>query len=108
MNSRLFSFYSQQTKYMSKMTRYIHEKHKSRHRKQVAFLLNVSRFVFFADVVNRVRNGESIPFRPALPDTTDLGKTTLELIQKCWSETPDERHNFQHIRNILNKMTGGE
>ena len=31
-----------------------------------------------ADVVNRVRNGESIPYRPVLPETTELGKPVIE------------------------------
>jgi len=37
-----------------------------------------------ADVVNRVRNGESIPYRPVLPETTELGKPLIELIKSCW------------------------
>ncbi|KAK2151074.1 hypothetical protein LSH36_376g01001 [Paralvinella palmiformis] len=59
------------------------------------------------DVVNRVRNGESIPFRPILPETTDLGKPMLDMIRKCWAEDPAARPMFAQIRAILKKMAKG-
>jgi len=61
-----------------------------------------------ADVVNRVRNGESIPYRPILPETTELGKPLVELIKSCWNEAADQRPTFAHIRGTLRKLTGGE
>jgi len=61
-----------------------------------------------ADVVNRVRNGESIPFRPQLPESSDLGKTMLDMIRNCWNENPEHRPTFQQIRTSLRKMTNGE
>jgi hypothetical protein len=60
------------------------------------------------DVVNRVRNGESIPFRPQLPESTDLGKPMLDIIRNCWNESPEGRPTFQQIRTSLRKMTNGE
>ena len=41
--------------------------------------------IVISDVVNRVRNGESIPYRPALPATTELGKPLVDLIKSYWS-----------------------
>jgi len=61
-----------------------------------------------ADVVNRVRNGESIPFRPEMPDTSALGEQMLDLIRNCWQENPEHRPTFQQIRTTLRKMTNGE
>lgn len=60
------------------------------------------------DVVNRVRNGESIPYRPVLPESTDLGKSMLDIIRNCWQENPDHRPTFQQIRTSLRRMTNGE
>jgi len=61
-----------------------------------------------ADVVNRVRNGESIPYRPIMPETTELGKPLVELVKSCWNEAAEQRPVFQHIRATLRKITGGE
>ena len=60
------------------------------------------------DVVNRVRNGESIPFRPQLPESSELGKQTLDLIRNCWQENPEHRPTFQQVRSTLRKTTNGE
>ena len=60
------------------------------------------------DVVNRVRNGESIPFRPQLPESSELGKAMLDMIRNCWNENPEHRPTFQQIRTTLRKMTNGE
>jgi len=61
-----------------------------------------------SDVVTRVRNGESIPFRPQLPENLELGKPMLDLIRSCWLENPEQRPTFQQIRTTLRKMTEGE
>ena len=60
------------------------------------------------DVVNRVRNGESIPFRPQLPEASELGKQMLDLIRNSWHENPEHRPTFTQIRSTLRKMTNGE
>jgi len=86
-------------------------------------------------VVTRVRNGESIPFRPQLfsssltiitiitiiiiviisvpfrpqlPENLELGKTLVDVIRSCWQENPEQRPTFQQIRTTLRKMTEGE
>jgi len=70
--------------------------------------LGVYAYAYAADVVNRVRNGESIPYRPVLPETTELGKPLVELIKSCWNETTEQRPAFINIRATLRKITGGE
>ena len=62
----------------------------------------------FTDAVNRIRNGEAIPFRPQLPDTIDLGKQVLEMIRVCWQENAEGRPSFRKIRTTLKKVSGGE
>jgi len=59
-------------------------------------------------VVNRVRNGESIPYRPLLPETTELGKPLVDLIRSCWNEAAEKRPSFAHIRGALRKISRGE
>ena len=70
------------------------------------------RWIYFcinnADVVNRVRNGESIPFRPQVPDSANLGKPIIDLMRNCWQENPDHRPSFTQIRTIIRKQTNGE
>ena len=60
------------------------------------------------DVTNRVRNGESIPYRPVLPESTELGRPMLDLIRACWSEDLDERPLPKQIRTALRRIAGGE
>jgi len=66
------------------------------------------RVLNITDVVNRVRNGESIPFRPQLPESSELGKQMLDMVRNCWSENAEHRPTFQQIRTALRKMTNGE
>ena len=64
--------------------------------------------LLLTDVVNRVRNGESTPYRPALPTSSELGRELLDLIETCWDENPDVRPTMTQIRSSLKKITGGE
>jgi hypothetical protein len=61
---------------------------------------------FLKDVVNRVRNGESIPYRPALQESSDIGKPIIQLIKSCWDENVDSRPLFPAIRTSIRKHTG--
>ena len=58
--------------------------------------------------MNRIRNGESIPFRPNLPEAVELGKPMLDLIRNSWTEDYQNRPSFTQIRILLRKITGGE
>ena len=59
-------------------------------------------------MANRVRNGESVPYRPALPESSELGSAILKLIRACWSENLEERPLPKSIRATLRKVLGGE
>ena len=61
----------------------------------------------YPDVVNRIRNGESIPFRPLMPDYNDFGESVVIMIRTCWSEDPEERPNFAKILKTFKSITGG-
>ncbi|KAK2140351.1 hypothetical protein LSH36_1384g00003 [Paralvinella palmiformis] len=60
------------------------------------------------DMINRIRTGESTPFRPTLPEETDASKEMVKLTRLCWDEEPDRRPTFINIKAALVKMTGGE
>src|SRR6218665_830806 len=62
---------------------------------------------FSVDIINRVRSGESIPFRPVLPESSDLGKPVLDLIRSCWNEEPTQRPTFKEIRRTVTTLAGG-
>ena len=59
-------------------------------------------------MINRIRTGESTPFRPTLPEETDASKEMVKLTRLCWDEEPDRRPTFINIKAALVKMTGGE
>ncbi|XP_077996444.1 atrial natriuretic peptide receptor 1-like [Glandiceps talaboti] len=59
------------------------------------------------DAVNRIRNGESTPYRPVLQMSLD-DRAIITLMQKCWAEDPDARPTFPRIRAELRKINGKE
>ena len=68
----------------------------------------LSNLVFAIDVVNRVRNGESVPYRPLLPETTEIGHNLIDLIMDGWAENIERRPLFPTILRKLRKISGGE
>lgn len=54
------------------------------------------------DVVQRVKNVESPPFRPEINDTYS---ESLELLMtECWSEKPEDRPNFDMIMKRFKRI----
>lgn len=64
--------------------------------------------IYTVDAVNRVRNGESIPFRPSLPAIHDMGSEILSLTVQSWDEDEMKRPSFAKIKNTVIKVAGGE
>jgi hypothetical protein len=62
------------------------------------------------DIVSRVRNGESIPVRPVLPDTAiaDFGRHLIDMVKACWDEDPKKRPPFKYIRRIIAREGGAK
>ncbi|XP_070572063.1 atrial natriuretic peptide receptor 1-like [Ptychodera flava] len=63
------------------------------------------------DVINRVRNGESTPFRPTSQnnaDVIDFDSAVIDLMHKCWHEKQDSRPSFSKIRAELRTILGKE
>jgi hypothetical protein len=65
-------------------------------------------FSITVDAVNRVRNGESVPFRPTMPCTCDCPSQFLDIIKHCWDEKPDNRPYFPQIKSTMRKLVGKE
>lgn len=65
---------------------------------------------WFSDVVNRVRNGESIPVRPLILDAaaSDIGRPIVEMIRACWDEIPKQRPTFKHVRRVISQHGGAK
>ncbi|XP_036362849.1 atrial natriuretic peptide receptor 1-like [Octopus sinensis] len=62
------------------------------------------------DIVGRVRNGESVPFRPLRFRDTDVEPSITNLMEMCWAENPNQRPDFNGIKTYLrnhNKDTVG-
>ena len=62
------------------------------------------------DLVRHIRNGESPPFRPVVPVSTDktLLPQMVDLVQTCWAEDPDQRPDFPDIKNRLRAINKGK
>ncbi|XP_052829450.1 atrial natriuretic peptide receptor 1 [Octopus bimaculoides] len=63
----------------------------------------------YRDIIGRVRNGESIPFRPTL--NTEIGSINdpdhvlKNLMEICWAEDPNQRPDFITIKSYLKSHT---
>ncbi|XP_047375739.1 atrial natriuretic peptide receptor 1 isoform X3 [Sciurus carolinensis] len=55
------------------------------------------------EIIERVTRGEQPPFRPSLALQSHLEELG-QLMQRCWSEDPQERPPFQQIRLTLRKF----
>ncbi|XP_070573591.1 atrial natriuretic peptide receptor 1-like [Ptychodera flava] len=63
------------------------------------------------DVVNRIRNGESTPYRPVIQASThmqEMGEDLLHLMVTCWAENPEDRPYTAKIRSRIKTICGGE
>ncbi|ELU04879.1 hypothetical protein CAPTEDRAFT_138341, partial [Capitella teleta] len=60
-------------------------------------------------MVPKVRNGETPPFRPVIPQgpQNDIPKALLDLMQECWDEDPNSRPDFVEIKKKFTSMNKG-
>ncbi|RWS26290.1 atrial natriuretic peptide receptor 1-like protein, partial [Leptotrombidium deliense] len=57
----------------------------------------------FVEIVENVRNGQKPPFRPCLQGE-DCDEEVIQLMQRCWSEDPLDRPDFQALKPIIRKL----
>ncbi|XP_077863909.1 atrial natriuretic peptide receptor 1-like [Saccoglossus kowalevskii] len=61
------------------------------------------------DVVNRIRSGESTPYRPVMSAENDsMGERIRQLMIQCWSENQEERPSFSKIKSVIRSINGGK
>lgn len=74
-------------------------------------LKNIRTPYLLQDIVNRVKNGESIPYRPSNPETDpDIRSKSevLVLMERCWKEDPLMRPTFGDIKKIFKAINKGK
>jgi atrial natriuretic peptide receptor A len=54
-------------------------------------------------IIDRVKASEEPPFRPFVGER-DCPPDLLELMEKCWSENPDDRPTFAYIRITIRSI----
>lgn len=57
----------------------------------------------FAEIVQKVRNGQKPYFRPTT-DTRCHSEELTVLMEGCWAEDPAERPDFGHIKFYMAKL----
>lgn len=60
----------------------------------------VRQFMPVKTILDRVMANEQPPFRPSIDDR-DCPPDLVELMEKCWCDTPDERPSFPQIRSTV-------
>jgi hypothetical protein len=60
------------------------------------------------DLIGRVRNGETPPFRPILCDESAQDASLVTLMKDCWDEDAERRPEFAAIKNRLNNVNKGK
>ena len=72
--------------------------------------------MFVSDLVGRVRNGESTPFRPPLPENETVigGKQEkidsrlIDLMREAWHEDPYQRPDIPGVKVKLTTINKGK
>lgn len=63
-------------------------------------LLYKSTTIFVTEIITRVAARETPPFRPAI-GTRDCPDDLIELMERCWSDNPEDRPTFETIRGTI-------
>ncbi len=66
---------------------------------------SIKAYVNVHQILDRVAAHEFPAFRPFVaPDTTVCPPDLMDLMEKCWSDNPDERPTFANIRSEIAMM----
>ena len=59
------------------------------------------------DIVDRVRAGESPPYRPVMPESDcEKMEQMKELAEDCWTEDPEQRPSIETVVVRIRKING--
>jgi len=67
-----------------------------------------------ADIIGRVRNGETPPFRPKIPKLTStadedvVDMRLVDLMQQCWLEDPNIRPQLATVLSKCQEINEGK
>ena len=68
-----------------------------------------SKILCYIDLVGRVSNGESIPFRPPLPESEcKIDFRLVALMKEAWHENPDSRPDIAAVKAKLSLFNKGK
>lgn len=69
-------------------------------------LFNIFFFWFLnhLEIVEKVKSSTKPYFRPTLETDQDVDEAVLNIMQKCWSEDPNERNDFHSLKSIIRKF----
>ena len=63
------------------------------------------------ETIQRVKKGETPPFRPRLPKCVGDDSVEYSLLDKltisCWEEMPDDRPSIEAVKNVIMKLNKG-
>ncbi|GFR81012.1 guanylate cyclase [Elysia marginata] len=65
---------------------------------------DTKKIFFFPEIIKRVKEGGSFPFRPLIPDYID--SKARNIISDCWREVPEERPSIDHVASLIKHING--
>ncbi|KAI0212698.1 Retinal guanylyl cyclase 1 [Lamellibrachia satsuma] len=60
------------------------------------------------EIISRVGENQSPPFRPSVPDTHNETNDLVQLMFDCWTERPNDRPDFNTIKKRFANMNAGK
>lgn len=64
-------------------------------------------YPLFSEIIMRVRNHEVPPYRPHIPDDSNVPDKAVFLMRCCWHEHSESRPDFHSIRKRLIDINSG-
>ena len=60
--------------------------------------------ICFLEVIRRVSNKESPPYRPRMDKGQCIGQL-YDLMEQCWAEDPNDRPRFGEVMKVMKVIT---
>ncbi len=55
------------------------------------------------EIIDKIKQGGQMPYRPQVT-ATECNEDMKQIMQKCWSENPNDRPNINHLVNSIKKL----